>query len=152
MHPDEFLPATERHPQASERFRSPPSPERPGFTDLGVWNIFANPDFPASQARVRAALCATASDGSCTQSALLARAVAAFKTPGLRDLSHGGPYMHDGRFDALADVVELYRRNADLARAGRLRSAAPELSGIALTDSDVEALVAFLKSLNVDYQ
>ena len=92
-----------------------------------------------------------ASGGRCSQSALLASAVAAFKTPGLRDLSHAGPYMHDGRFDTLAEVVELYRTNSDLARAGRLRNAAPDLAGIALSGSDVDALVAFLKALNEDY-
>jgi len=163
LRPNEFLPVTEQHPRAREPFRAPSSAERPGYTDLGVWNIFANPDFPGPQSKLRAALCVRvraslvpASSGSgpasgCSEAALLERAVAAFKSPGLRDLSHGGPYMHDGRFDTLAEVVDLYRVNADLARAGRLRNAAPELEGIALTGSDVEAVVAFLKALNEDY-
>lgn len=164
LHPNDFLPLTALHPRARERFRSPAAADRPGFTDLGVWNVFANPDFPAPQAKLRAALCdevpanvahrtpsRAAAGGRCSQSALLARAVAAFKTPGLRDLSHAGPYMHDGRFDTLAEVLELYRVNSDLARAGDLRNAAPDLKGIALTGSDADAVVAFLKALNEDY-
>jgi hypothetical protein len=40
------LPATGQHPTASERFRSIPS-DTTSLTDLGVWNVFANPDMPA---------------------------------------------------------------------------------------------------------
>ncbi len=32
----------------------------------------------------------------------------AFKTPGLRDIARTGPYMHDGRFKTLEEVVEHY--------------------------------------------
>ena len=39
--------------------------------------------------------------------ALLDGAVALFKTPGLRDLGHSGPYLHDGSADTLEDVVRL---------------------------------------------
>lgn len=50
------LPATEQHPNASERFRSIPS-DGTTLTDLGVWNVFANPDVPGPQSKLRTILC-----------------------------------------------------------------------------------------------
>ena len=34
----------------------------------------------------------------------------AFKTPTLRDIEHSGPYMHDGSFQTLEEVVEFYNQ------------------------------------------
>lgn len=34
--------------------------------------------------------------------------IAAFKTPTLRDITKTGPYMHDGRFDTLEQVIDFY--------------------------------------------
>jgi cytochrome c peroxidase len=33
-----------------------------------------------------------------------------FRTPGLRDLARTPPYMHDGSFETLSNVVEFYYR------------------------------------------
>ncbi len=79
------------------------------------------------------------------------RSVATFKTPGLRDLSHSAPYMHNGAFATLEDVLALYQNSATLTREQTLRNAAPDLGGIAIKTRDVEALAAFLRSLNEDY-
>ncbi|HKY73634.1 MAG TPA: hypothetical protein VJL88_17065 [Nitrospira sp.] len=145
------LPATEAHPTASERFRSIPS-NNTSLTDLGVWNIFANPDMPAAQAKIRTILCDDQQPCPLTDSVLLDRAIARFKTPGLRDLSHSAPYMHNGQFATLDEIITFYRDMSSLARAGALRNGAPDLQGIALTASDNASLVAFLRSLNEDYQ
>lgn len=83
---------------------------------------------------------------------MLDRAIARFKTPGLRDLGHSAPYMHNGQFDTLDDIIGFYRGVATQARAGTLRNGTVQLQGIALTARDVSSLVAFLKSLNEDYQ
>jgi cytochrome c peroxidase len=144
------LPATEQHPTASERFRSIPS-SGTTLTDLGVWNIFANPDMPAPQAKIRTILC----DGQvpCPSDAvLLDRAIARFKTPTLRDLGHSAPHMHTGQFDTVEDVIGFYRGTSNLARAGTLRNGDVQLQGIALNPGDVASLAAFLKALNEDYQ
>ena len=37
----------------------------------------------------------------------------AFKTPTLRDIALTGPYMHDGRYDTLEDVIKHYDRGGD---------------------------------------
>jgi cytochrome c peroxidase len=145
------LPATEQHPTASERFRSIPS-DTTTLTDLGVWNIFANPDMPAPQTKIRTILCDDQQPCPLSDAVLLDRAVARFKTPGIRDLNHSAPYMHNGQFNNLTDIITFYRDSSTLARAGTLRNGAPELQGIALNAGDAASLVAFLRSLNEDYQ
>ena len=149
---NQYLPATEVHPTALEPFRAIPSPGVPGLTDLGVWNIFANPDMPGPQEKIRAILCDDQIPCPVGNAVLLDRAIARFKTPGLRDLSHSAPYMHNGRFATLENIIGFYRDSSDLARNGDLRNGALPIQGIALTAADVTPLAAFLKSLNEDYQ
>ncbi|MFO0774365.1 MAG: cytochrome c peroxidase [Nitrospiraceae bacterium] len=150
--PNQYLPASEEHPAALEPFRAIPVAGNPTLTDLGVWNVFANPDMPAPQAKIRALLCDGASPCATPDATLLDRAVARFKTPGLRDLNHSEPFMHNGQFNTVEDVMTFYRDISTQARAGTVRNAAPELRGIALQTVDIPALTAFLKALNEDYQ
>ena len=167
LHPNAYLPATALHPQAKEPFRAVPSKADPTLTDLGLWNIFANPDFPQPQFRLWRLLCEDHLGEiphdvpglallhalpRCSPAVLLQRTIAAFKTPGLRDLGHGAPYMHNGQFDTLKSIIGFYGNVSELARAGRLRNGAAPLKDIALTPQDVEPLEAFLKSLNEDYE
>jgi cytochrome c peroxidase len=46
---DAYLPPTPNHPNASGIFETPPSADHPGQVDLGLWNVYSNPDFPAPQ-------------------------------------------------------------------------------------------------------
>jgi cytochrome c peroxidase len=55
-------------------------------------------------------------------------------TPQLRDLAATAPYMHNGEFKTLTDVVQFYNRQSTLAPLN-------------LTDSEVSDLVAYLQSL-----
>lgn len=151
-----YLPATENpaHQKALEPFRAIPIAGDPDLTDLGVWNVFANPDMPGPQAKIRAILCEE-QPAPCTagDDILLPTAIARFKTPGLRDLSHSAPYMHTGKFDTLNDIIGFYVGVSNQARLGTLRNGANALRGIALIPlNDRDPLVAFLKSLNEDYQ
>ena len=104
------------------------------MTDHGVWNIFLNPDRPNPQAKIRAILCEE------------------HLPPGLRDLGHSAPYMHNGQFDTLNDAVGFYVGASSRAWAGTLRNGINALRGIALLAADISLLVAFLNSLNEDYQ
>lgn len=70
-----------------------------------------------------------------------------FSTPSLRNIALTAPYMHDGRFETLEEVVAHYaggvRRNPNLD---------PNLAkhpdgGVPLNEEDQAALVAFLKTL-----
>jgi len=83
---------------------------------------------------------------------LLPKTVALFKTPSLRGLAFSGPYLHTGRKDTLEEVIEFYIRMSKLARAGKLRNADRQLSGIFLSAEDIAPLAAFLRSLNEDYE
>jgi cytochrome c peroxidase len=147
------LPATEQHPAATEFFRSIPVLANPALTDLGVWNIFLNPDMSNPQAKIRAILCDEHLPLACpADNVLLDEAIARFKTPGIRDLGHSAPYMHNGQFDTLDNAVGFYLGSSSTARAGTLRNGDISLQGIALLPADIAPLVAFLKSLNEDYQ
>ena len=160
-HHNRFLPATEKHPNAEEPFRSIPDLANPKLTDLGVWNIFANPDFPKPQQRIKRILCdgqstsyshSRHSSRSCKSKDLLPDAIAVFKTPGLRDLGHSAPYFHTGQTDTLEGVIQSYINNSDLVRTNQLRNGDGRLRNITLEESDIAPLVAFLKSLNEDYE
>lgn len=70
-----------------------------------------------------------------------------FATPSLRNIALTAPYMHDGRFTTLAEVVAHY--STGLHRSATLD---PNLAkhpdgGIRLSAEDQEALVAFLQTL-----
>lgn len=62
-----------------------------------------------------------------------------FKTPTLRGLAKTGPYMHDGRFATLAEVVDHYRRPPQTSPG--------ELMPLDLDDAEAAALTAFLTTL-----
>lgn len=160
-----WLPASEKHPDSQDIFRAIPDINHPGKTDLGAWNIFANPDFPAPQKTLRHLLCREqlqankrhSGTGSwrpyaCSKSVLLERSIASFKTAGLRDLGHSAPYMHNGQLDTLEDVIRFYIKAARLTRKGLIRNPAPALHGIRLSEADIEPMVAFLRALNEDYE
>ncbi|MBX3381329.1 MAG: hypothetical protein KF805_14635 [Phycisphaeraceae bacterium] len=70
-----------------------------------------------------------------------------FKVPSLRNVELTGPYMHDGRFSTLEEVIDHY---ADGVKPSD--SLDPNISkhpegGLALNCDDRKALVAFLKTL-----
>ncbi len=146
---DLYLPATAAHPNASETFRRAADASHPGYADLGMWNIYQNPDIPNPQANLKSIVCATGQDCSIDQG--LANTIAQFKTPTLRDLEDSSPYLHNGSKLTLQDVVQLYINNSQLARQGLLRNAPAEFKAMSLSASDIDALTAFLISLTEDY-
>jgi cytochrome c peroxidase len=150
-----FLPATAKHPEASSRFRSIIRKDKPGVTDLGLWNVFANPDMPAPQDKLSNIMCTQArlaGNNNCSQAALLPATIAAFKTPVLRDLGHSAPYMHTGQFTSIKDSVSFYLNASSLAKAKQLRNTDPALMDMNITARDVDTLVAFVNALNEDYE
>jgi len=147
---DAFLPATPRHPLARGPFLEIPAANQPGRTDLGLWNVFANSDHPRVQPALRQLI--QAGGPAQPDSVLLPRTIALFKTPSLRGLAFSNPYLHNGSKDTLEEVIEFYRRMSRLARAGKVRNPAPELSDIFLRPEDVAPLGAFLRALNEDYE
>ncbi|MDG2304346.1 MAG: hypothetical protein P8R42_06765 [Candidatus Binatia bacterium] len=150
---DAYLPATEAHPKATGRFRAIPAKSRPGYTDLGVWSIYGNPDFPKPQAALNEILCVPGAPGAknCSTVAVLPLTIAYFKTPSVRDLGQSEPYFHTGATDTVEQVLQFYEKTSELARAGKLRNGSPEMVEIRIDEGDVAPLAAFLRSLNEDY-
>jgi cytochrome c peroxidase len=74
---------------------------------------------------------------------------ARFKAPALRNIAVRAPYMHDGRFETLREVVEFYntgvQAHPDLDPVLRTRGGEPRRLG--LGEADIDALVAFLETL-----
>jgi cytochrome c peroxidase len=85
---------------------------------------------------------------SISSAAALPRTIALFKTPTVRDLVSSEPYLHTGRMNTLEDVINLYLNFSSNARAGMVRNADPQLSGISLDGSAVAPLAAFLRALD----
>lgn len=90
----------------------------PGAVDLGRWNVVA-----------------------------AEKNLGAFKTPMLRNIEKTGPYMHNGAYDTLEDVIRHKIRISELAKAGKLRNAPPEYLTMNLSETDVPQLAAFLRTL-----
>lgn len=67
-----------------------------------------------------------------------------FKVPSLRNIGLTSPYMHDGRFNDLSDVLEHYRTGIKLSAT--LDTAL--FNGIQMTDSEKEDIISFLHTLS----
>lgn len=71
-----------------------------------------------------------------------------FATPSLRNLESTAPFMHDGRFETIEEVIEHY--NNPIEKSATL---APEIAefadqGLGLSSADKVALIAFLRTLS----
>ena len=67
-----------------------------------------------------------------------------FKTSGLRNISQSPPYMHDGRFDTLREVIQFYSLLPGRVEVGHREDF---MVPLLLDDEELDALVAFLESL-----
>lgn len=146
---DAYMPVSPAHPSATEAFRHAAVQGQPQDADLGLWNIYLNPDAPNPQANLKSFVCAAGKDCSADQG--LASTIAQFKTPVLRDLEDSAPYFHNGSAVAFSDVVNHYIAVSLLAKQGLLRNPPPEFASMSISQEDLAALVAFLKSLTEDY-
>jgi cytochrome c peroxidase len=65
-----------------------------------------------------------------------------FRTPTLRNIALTAPYMHDGRFSTLEEVLDSY------ASGGHgVENEDPNITGFSLDEREKSALLAFLRSL-----
>jgi cytochrome c peroxidase len=76
-----------------------------------------------------------------------------FKAPSLRNIEQTSPYMHDGRFKTLTQVVNHYSEgvhahpNLGLATVGQANPTNKATSGFGYSSKQKKALIAFLKTL-----
>ena len=69
-----------------------------------------------------------------------------FRTPMLLNVAETGPYFHTGEYNTLRDVVNHYNQGGGLP-GSFVGVKSPRLRPLGLTDSEVDDLVEFLKSL-----
>jgi cytochrome c peroxidase len=112
----------------------------PGFfTDHGYHNTGLSDAFPEDGERIawgRARITHDDAD------------LGKFKTPTLRNVAVTAPYMHDGRFATLAEVVDHYRFGVRPSRTLAPALVGPDGTlGLPLSDDDAAVVVAFLETL-----
>jgi len=124
----------------------------PGFTDqenLG-WRLFSA---PGAEGGVGCHVCHTiptfALDASRRGNGLDEGETTVFKSPSLKNVAITGPWMHDGRFASLFEVVEHYNRNVKAGPALDSTFIAPDgrVGKLALFPPEIDALVAFMETL-----
>ena len=80
-----------------------------------------------------------------------ARRLGRFRTPTLRNINETAPYMHNGVFNTLEEVINFYnRRDVDdvTAEVSDNVNDAANIGELGLTDSEVQDLISFLQTLS----
>ncbi|MFK8103490.1 MAG: cytochrome-c peroxidase [Saprospiraceae bacterium] len=72
---------------------------------------------------------------------------AKFKVPTLRNVAITGPYMHDGRFETLAEVIDHYNEGIQSSATTDPTVLNTQATGLFLTEQDKVDLINFLKTL-----
>lgn len=68
-----------------------------------------------------------------------------FRTPSLRELRYTGPYMHNGMFTTLEQVIDFYD-----AGGGEAANKSPLLRPLGLSAQDKQDLIVFLEALSME--
>ena len=105
---DSYLPASANHPNASERFRHPAVAGSPRFADLGLWNVYQNPDIPNPQTNLAAIVCANAPE-------LCDRSGSIHHHRAIQD-AHAARFGRLGAVFSQRQQGEVYRRHSVLCR------------------------------------
>lgn len=72
----------------------------------------------------------------------------AFRTGTLRNIQYTKPYMHNGVFDNLDQVIEFYNAGGGAGRGLKVENQTLSSDSLHLTEEEKKALIAFLHSLN----
>ena len=70
-----------------------------------------------------------------------------FKTASLRDVTYTRPWMHNGLFDSLEEIVDMYNNGMRAAGAAEI-PLDPALRKLSLTDREKKDLIAFLQAIS----
>ena len=77
----------------------------------------------------------------------------AFKTPSLRNVAVTAPYMHNGVFSSLEEVVDFYNKGGGVGLGIAVENQTLPTDKLDLTPKEIKALVAFMKTLtDKEYQ
>lgn len=70
-----------------------------------------------------------------------------FRTPTLRNLVYTAPFMHDGRFETLEEVIDFYSEGLKFSPTIDPLMKNVNQGGVQLTQEEKESLIAFIKTL-----
>lgn len=73
-----------------------------------------------------------------------------FKTPSLRNLDKTAPYMHNGIYSELDQVIDFYNKGGGLGLGFELNNQTLSSDSLGLTSMEQKQIISFLKSLNAD--
>ncbi|MBK0368820.1 cytochrome-c peroxidase [Flavobacterium agrisoli] len=77
----------------------------------------------------------------------------AFKTPSLRNVAKTAPYMHNGVYNTLEDVVDFYNKGGGIGLGISVENQTLPSDKLELKPNEVKALVVFMKTLtDKEYQ
>lgn len=71
----------------------------------------------------------------------------AFKTPTLRNVALTAPYMHNGVYDSLEQVIDFYNKGGGVGIGLQIENQTLPPDNLTLTKTEEKALIAFLKTL-----
>lgn len=71
----------------------------------------------------------------------------AFKTPSIRNIAVTAPYMHNGVFATLEEVVDFYDKGGGKGIGLNVENQTLPGDSLALTETEKKALIAFMRSL-----
>jgi cytochrome c peroxidase len=71
----------------------------------------------------------------------------AFKTPTIRNIEKTAPYMHNGVYKSLDEVVNFYQKGGGVGLGIQIKTQSLPFDSLSLTQDDKLAIIAFMKSL-----
>lgn len=72
----------------------------------------------------------------------------AFKTTTVRNISRTAPYMHNGIYDSLEEVMVFYNNGGGVGMGIEMPNATLAEDSLQLTDAEMDAIIAFMESLD----
>lgn len=72
----------------------------------------------------------------------------AFRTPGIRNIYHTAPYMHNGVFKSLEAVVDFYDKGGGVGHGLLVPSQTLSSDSLHLTSAEIKSLLTFMRSLD----
>lgn len=71
-----------------------------------------------------------------------------FKTPTLRNINESGPYMHNGVYNTLEEVMDFYNKGGGVGLGLEVENQTLPDAPLDLTDEEMNAIIAFMKALS----
>lgn len=71
-----------------------------------------------------------------------------FKTPTIRNIQHTAPYMHNGVYETLEEVMDFYNRGGGGGMGFALEHQTLPFDSLSLNDEEIEAIIAFMKTFS----